>query len=108
MSIADLQTAINGVLPGDTIVVHKGICTTSASITANRPRHADEPIRIVAQTIGGVGDYSHPRSQRGGPAAHVKIRGFLLTHASGEIRYGPAPHIRFTQNFSNAAETLRT
>lgn len=53
-SIAELQAAIDGAVAGDTIVVHNGVYPTTASITVNRQGTATDPIRIVAQTIGGV------------------------------------------------------
>ena len=99
-SIPDLQAAIDVALPGDTIVVHNGVYTTTASITVNRSGTAEDPIRIVAQTIGGVEITGTHGFNVTSPAAHVEIRGFLFTHASGrtQIRSG-ATHVRFTQNF---------
>jgi poly(beta-D-mannuronate) lyase len=99
-SISELQTAIDGAVAGDTIVVHNGVYPTSASITVNRPGTAAEPIRIVAQTIGGAEISGTGGFNVVSPAAYVEIRGFLFTHASGraQIRAG-ATHIRLTQNF---------
>ena len=99
-SIPDLQAAIDNAVAGDTIVVHNGAYTTSASITVNRQGTASDPIRIVAQTIGGVEITGTSGFNVVSPAAYVEIRGFLFTHASGrtQIRSG-ATHIRFTQNF---------
>jgi poly(beta-D-mannuronate) lyase len=99
-SIPDLQAAIDIATAGDTIVVHNGTYTTGASITVNRQGTASAPIRIVAQTIGGVEIAGTSGFNVVSPAAHVEIRGFLFTHASGrtQIRSG-ATHIRLTQNF---------
>jgi hypothetical protein len=99
-SIPDLQAAIDGAVAGDTIVMHNGVYTTTASITVNRQGTASDPIRIVAQAIGGVEITGTHGFNVVSPAAYVEIRGFLFTHASGrtQIRSG-ATHIRFTQNF---------
>jgi poly(beta-D-mannuronate) lyase len=99
-SVPDLQAAIASAVAGDTIVMHNGVYTTSASITVNRQGTADAPIRIVAQSIGGVEFTGTHGFNVVSPAAYVEIRGFLFTHMSGrnQIRSG-ATHIRFTHNF---------
>jgi poly(beta-D-mannuronate) lyase len=99
-SIADLQTRIDGALPGDTIVLHDGTYTTSAAITVNRQGTATDPIRIVAETIGGAEIEGTHGFTVNSPAAYVQIEGFRFTHASGRnsIRSG-ATHIRFAHNF---------
>jgi poly(beta-D-mannuronate) lyase len=99
-SISELQTAIDAAVAGDTVVVHNGVYPTSASITVNRQGTAADPIRIVAQTIGGVEISGTGGFNIVSPAAYVEIRGFLFTHASGraQIRSG-ATHIRLTRNF---------
>jgi poly(beta-D-mannuronate) lyase len=99
-SIADLQMRIDTALPGDVIVVHNGTYATSAFITVNRQGTAESPIRIVAQTVGGVEIAGTHGFDVRSPAAYVEIDGFLFTHQSGrnQIRSG-ATHIRFTHNF---------
>jgi poly(beta-D-mannuronate) lyase len=99
-SIPDLQARINSAVAGDTIVVHNGVYTTSAFITVNRQGTADDPIRIVAQTIGGVEITGTHGFNVTSPSRYVEIDGFLLTHQSGrnQIRSG-ATHVRFTRNF---------
>jgi hypothetical protein len=99
-SIPDLQTRINNAVAGDVIIVHNGVYTTSASITVNRKGDATNPIRIVAQTVGGVEITGTHGFNVTSPAAWVEIEGFLFTHISGrnQIRSG-ATHIRFTRNF---------
>jgi Chondroitinase B len=99
-SVADLQARINSALAGDVIIMHNGEYTTSASITVNRQGNATAPIRIVAQTVGGVEITGTHGFNVTSPAAYVEIQGFLFTHISGrnQIRSG-ATHIRFTRNF---------
>ena len=99
-SIPELQARIDAALPGDVIVIHNGTYTTSSSITVNRQGTKDSPIRIVAQSIGGVEITGSHGFNVTSPSTYVEIRGFLFTHASGrnQIRSG-ATHIRFTKNF---------
>src|SRR5262245_46044029 len=99
-SIQDLQSRINGAVAGDIIIVHNGVYTTNAAITVNRRGTADDPIRIVAQTVGGVEITGTHGFNVTSPATYVEIEGFLFTHISGrnQIRSG-ATHIQFTRNF---------
>lgn len=99
-SIADLQARINSAVAGDIIILHNGVYTTSASITVNRQGNATEPIKILAQTVGGVEITGTRGFNVTSPAKYVEIEGFLFTHSSGQnqIRSG-ATHIRFTRNF---------
>src|SRR5262245_41077827 len=96
-SIQDLQARINSAVAGDIIIVHNGVYTTSAAITVNRQGTAADPIRIVAQTVGGVEITGTQGFNITSPAAYIMIEGFLFTHTSGrnQIRSG-ATHIRFT------------
>ena len=105
-SIADLQARINSAVAGDVIVVLNGVYTTSEYITINRQGTATQPIRIIAQTIGGVEITGTHGFNVVGPASHVEIEGFLLTHTSGrnQIRSG-ATHIRLTRNFFECTGT---
>lgn len=99
-SIPALQLAINNAVAGDVIIVHNGVYTTDAYITVNRQGTEADPIRIVAQTIGGVEITGTHGFDVTSPAAYVEINGFLFTHVSGrnQIRSG-ATHIRFAHNF---------
>jgi poly(beta-D-mannuronate) lyase len=105
-SLPDLQAAIYAAVAGDTIVVHNGVYTTSAAITVNRQGTATDPIKIVAQRIGGVEIAGTHGFNVVGPAAHVEIRGFLFTHTSGRAQIRPgATHIRLTQNFFECTDS---
>jgi poly(beta-D-mannuronate) lyase len=99
-SIPDLQARINTAMAGDVIIVHNGVYHTNTAITVNRQGTATDPIRIVAQTLGGVEITGAQGFNITSPAAYVVIEGFLFTHVSGriQIRSG-ATHIRFTRNF---------
>jgi chondroitinase B-like protein len=99
-TIQDLQARINTAVAGDIIIVHNGVYTTSAAITVNRQGTEADPIRIVAQTIGGVEITGAQGFNITSPAANIVIEGFLFTHTSGriQIRSG-ATHIQFTRNF---------
>ncbi len=99
-SIATLQSTIDNAVAGDVIIMHNGVYTTDAYITVNRQGTEAEPIRILAQTVGGVEITGTHGFNVTSPAAYVEINGFLFTHASGrnQIRSG-ATHIRFVHNF---------
>jgi poly(beta-D-mannuronate) lyase len=99
-SIADLQVRINAAMPGDTIVVHNGIYTTTGYIRVESQGTEAAPIQIVAQTIGGVEIIGSHGFEVRSSATYVEIVGFLFTHQSGrnQIRSG-ATHIRFAHNF---------
>jgi poly(beta-D-mannuronate) lyase len=99
-SIPDLQARINTAVAGDIIIVHNGVYTTTSTITVNRQGTATDPIRIVAQTIGGVEIAGAQGFNITSPADYIVIEGFLFTHVSGriQIRSG-ATHVRFTRNF---------
>ncbi|MGH9373510.1 MAG: polysaccharide lyase 6 family protein [Vicinamibacterales bacterium] len=99
-SLSDLQTRIDNAVPGDVIIVHNGVYTSTASITIRSQGTATDPIRIVAESVGGAEITGARGFEVSSPAAYVEIEGFLLTHSSGrnQIRSG-ATHIRFTRNF---------
>jgi poly(beta-D-mannuronate) lyase len=98
-SIPDLQARIDAALPGDVIIVRRGVYTTSASITVGRQGTASDPIRILAQWPGAVEITGTHGFNVVSPATYVQIIGFKFTHQSGrnQVRNG-ATHIRFTLN----------
>ena len=103
-SLVALQARINAAAPGDVIVLKDGVYTTTAPIAIDRKGAAGKPIRIVAETPGGVTIAGSDGFDVAGTAAYVEIDGFLLTHASGKthVRTG-ASHIRFTHNVFECA-----
>jgi hypothetical protein len=98
-SIAELQTRIDTAVPGDTIIMRRGVYTTSAYVTVSRQGTENDPIRIVAQWPGAVEITGTHGFNVLSPASHIEIRGFRFTHLSGRnhVRSG-ATHVRFTLN----------
>lgn len=98
-SIAALQARIDGAVAGDVIVLANGTYTTSAAITVNCTGTAANPIVITAETIGGVTIAGTHGFTLNSPAAHIQLKGFTFTHASGRnVINGGATHVRFTRN----------
>ena len=98
-SIAELQARIDTAVPGDTIVVRNGVYTISAAITVETQGTEGAPIRIAAQSVGGVEITGTHGFDVRSPAMHVEITGFLFTHRAGTTRVrSGATHIRFTRN----------
>ena len=98
-SIAELQAKLATAKAGDTIVLRNGSYTTSAPITINRGGSAGAPIRVAAQTMGGVTIRGSHGFSVSAPAAYVEIAGFVFMQASGTNQIGNgATHIRFTRN----------
>ena len=98
-SIAELQARIDGPWPA-TSSSSTTASTPRAHITVNRQGTADQPIRIVAETVGGVEITGHPRLQREQPR---RATSRSRASSSPTPRAGtPSPparhHIRFTRN----------
>ena len=98
-SLSALQARIDAARPGEVITVKDGTYTTSAPIRVRVQGAAGKPIRIVAQTVGGVTIAGADGFDIVAPAAYVEIDGFVFKHASGkmQIRSG-ATHIRVMHN----------
>jgi hypothetical protein len=98
-SIAALQARLAAANPGDTITLANGVYTTNAPLLINRTGAADRPITIQAETVNGVEISGTHGFAVTAPAAHIVIRGFKFTHASGKnaIAAGTS-HVRFTRN----------
>ena len=98
-SISALQARIAAAAPGDTIMVKNGRYATAAAINVARAGTAAHPITIAAESVGGVELSGTHGFNVVPPAAHVIIRGFKLTHASGRTTIaGGTSHVRFTRN----------
>jgi hypothetical protein len=98
-SISSLQSAINGAVAGDIIIMQSGTYTTSSAITVNRVGTASNPITISAGTIGGVTIQGTHGFVFSSPAAYIEIEGFRFLHANSiNIPVG-THHIRLTRNF---------
>src|SRR2546423_8908369 len=74
ISIAALQTAIDGAVAGDVITVQNGSYTTTGAITINRVGAANNPILITAESIGGVTIAGSAGFRFASPAAYVTIQ----------------------------------
>lgn len=98
-SVSALQARIDAARPGEVITVKDGTYTTTTPISVKAQGTPGKPIRIVAQTVGGVTIAGSDGFDVVAPAAYVEIDGFVFTHASGktQVRSG-ATHIRFTHN----------
>jgi len=85
-SLSQLQSAINGAAPGDTIVLASGSYTASSPITVTRTGTASARITIAAATVGGATISGTAGFAVNSPAAFVTIRGFKFTHSGGGMK----------------------
>lgn len=98
-SLAELETRLAQAKPGDTFIVSNGTYTTTQPLVITRQGTAEAPLRIVAETVGGVELAGTHGFRIEAPAAHVIIEGFTFTHASGRIAITDGTHhIRFSRN----------
>jgi poly(beta-D-mannuronate) lyase len=103
-SLAALQARINSAAPGDLIIVKDGVYTTTAPIVIERKGTDNREIRIWARTPGGVTIAGSDGFDVAGTAAHIEIRGFRFTHASGKAQVRPgAIGIKFRHNVFECA-----
>ena len=98
-SIAALQARIDAAKPGDVITVRNGGYTATAPITVTARGSAAKPIRILAETVGGVTIDGSDGFDVSAPATYVHIDGFIFRHASGRTQIRPgASHVRLAHN----------
>ncbi|MGN7721186.1 polysaccharide lyase 6 family protein [Chitinophaga sp. 22620] len=98
-SIAELQAAIGNALPGDIILLQKGVYTTTDDILVNKAGTAEKPITIGAQSPGGVEITGAGGFRIVSPASHITITGFTFTHASDKAKMEPGTTFcRWTRN----------
>ena len=103
-SLPELQSRLHGAAPGDVIVVRDGVYATTAPITVDRAGTAARPIRVVAETAGGVEIAGSHGFVVTPPAAYAEVDGFHFTHAAGATSIEPgATHVRFTRNVFECA-----
>ncbi len=98
-SLAELQARLEVATPGDIITVKNGTYTATAPITVKARGSANRPVRIRAETVGGVTIQGSDGFDVAPPAVYVHIDGFVFIHAAGktQIRSG-ATHVRFAHN----------
>src|SRR5919112_6184961 len=98
-TIAALQVRLDEAKPGDVITVKDGTYTTTARITVKAQGAAGKPIRIVAQSAGGVTITGSDGFDVVAPAAYIEVDGVVFTHSSGrtQVRSG-ATHVHFLHN----------
>jgi poly(beta-D-mannuronate) lyase len=103
-SIASLQAHMAQARPGDLILLKNGTYTTTGPITVSAIGVDGSPVRIAAETVGGVTLAGAGGFDVAGGAAYVEIDGFVFRHRSGtaQVRSG-ASHIRFVHNVFECA-----
>src|SRR5688500_14441701 len=87
-SIADLQSAISKAVAGDVIMLTNGVYTTDADIAIDKQGKANEPITIMAQSIGGVEINGKGGFNISGNASYIVIKGFKFTHPASKAKTG--------------------
>jgi len=98
-SVAALQTRIERARPGDVITVKNGTYAATSPLVVKAQGSARQPIRIIAESAGGVTITGTDGFDVVSPASHIVIDGFVFTHAAGKTHIRPgATHVRFTGN----------
>ncbi|HEU5167920.1 MAG TPA: polysaccharide lyase 6 family protein [Chitinophagaceae bacterium] len=105
-SIADLQKAINEAMPGDIILLKKGIYTTTADILINKTGTKEKPITIAAEELAGTEITGKGGFNLVSPASYIIIRGFKFTHEASKAKCSPGSS--FCQWTHNIFETPGT
>ena len=97
-SLEALQARIDNAKPGDVIILKDGYYTVESAISITSVGTKEQPVRIVAQSVGGVTlTGTQGFSVRRG-AAHIVLSGFKFFNEAGRnnISVG-ANHIRITR-----------
>lgn len=94
-----LQTAINGAVPGSTIIVRNGTYSDFFASVNAKAGTAGNPITIKAETVGGVtltGDSRFTMKK----SEHIKFEGFVFdcTGSNTLIKLEACNNIRVTRN----------
>jgi poly(beta-D-mannuronate) lyase len=101
VSITGFQARLHTAKPGDTIILRNGTYYVDQPIIIACAGKEDNPIRILAESVGGVELTGDQGVSFYPSAAHIVFDGFNITHQTGimNIRSG-AHHIRvFRCNF---------
>jgi poly(beta-D-mannuronate) lyase len=103
-SIVALQSRLDAAKPGDVIVVKDGAYSTSGPLPVHARGSSGAPVRIAAETVGGVTLAGGGGFDVAPDAAYVEIDGFVFTHraATAQVRSG-ASHVRFAHDVFECA-----
>lgn len=107
-SLPALKSAIAKAAPGDRIIVADGryVCEETMKVAAAGTK--EQPIVIMANTVGGVEIQGAAGFRLESPAAYVVIQGFVFTHQAGEMELAAGVHhCRITRNVFELAVKAR-
>jgi poly(beta-D-mannuronate) lyase len=98
-SIPSLQQAINNASPGDVIVLASGLYSTTESIAISKKGTKEKPIRIVAETIGGVEITGTKGFIIASGSEYITVKGFIFRQNTGTCSVSSgATHCIITDN----------
>ena len=97
-SLAALQNAIDGALPGDRIELATGRYTTESALRiVGKAGVPGAPITVAAQKVGRV-EITGPFGFEVDSSSYVVLQGFRLTHTSTLRAPSNSHHLRFSRN----------
>lgn len=98
-SLVELQARIDAAKPGQVVTVKNGTYSATVPIRVSVRGTEKKPIRILAETVGGVTIQGSDGFDVTASASYVHIDGFVFTHTSGKTQIRPgATHVRFAHN----------
>ncbi len=103
-SIPALQQAINNASPGESIVVNNGSYSTSESIAISGKGTKDKPIKIEAETVGGVEISGTNGFVISSGSEYIIVKGFFFKQKTGTCSIAAgATHCIITGNIFECA-----
>ena len=97
-SVSGLQSAINGAVAGDTIILANGSYTLSGDISVTRTGASGSPITIMAASIGGVTFNGTGGFHLKSPATYIVIQGFKFRSSGTLTMDVGTSHCEITRN----------